>query len=152
MGSIVAFPHSKAIGPYDRTAGEERLEKQKKTHKETLELIEFLACYPGHMEFYYKGRQKEKEEEVNGGAAKEHQESMKEAIEAVAKDQKSTKEAMKEPSGESTFRRWDELPLILGAQMGRPEFVRTILLVCPQAAAYLDTKGRSGLQVGYRER
>ncbi|CAD5194418.1 unnamed protein product [Musa acuminata subsp. malaccensis] len=43
--------------------------------------------------------------------------------------------------------RWNEPPLILGAQMGLPEYVRTILKVSPQAATYLDTKGRSVLQV-----
>ncbi|CAL9767546.1 unnamed protein product [Musa acuminata subsp. burmannicoides] len=48
-------------------------------------------------------------------------------------------------SPEST--RWNEPPLILGAQMGLPEYVRTILKVSPQAATYLDTKGRSVLQV-----
>ncbi|CAD5194415.1 unnamed protein product [Musa acuminata subsp. malaccensis] len=68
--------------------------------------------------------------------------------EAAAKElKKSMKESMEEVSGESTIRRWDEPPLILGAQMGLPEFVGSILLVCPQAAAYLDTKGRSVLQV-----
>ncbi|CAL9138445.1 unnamed protein product [Musa acuminata var. zebrina] len=148
----------------------ERLEKQKKTHKETLELIEFLAYYPKHMEFYSEGRRKGREKSPLAGdntssgteqsppstdAAKELQKSMKEAIEELQKSmkeaieelQKSMKEAMEEASGESTIRRWDEPPLILGAQMGLPEFVRTILLVCPQAAAYLDTKGRSVLQV-----
>ncbi|XP_064993867.1 uncharacterized protein LOC103976203 [Musa acuminata AAA Group] len=163
----------------------ERLEKQKKTHKETLELIEFLAYYPRHMEFYSKGRRKGKEESllvgditssttrqsppstdagegqgVNGGGNRDQDfdrfaeklfmyMSHKDANhEAVAKElKKSMKESMEEVSGESTIRRWDEPPLILGAQMGLPEFVRTILLVCPQAAAYLDTKGRSVLQV-----
>uniref|UniRef100_A0A804I4Q6 PGG domain-containing protein n=1 Tax=Musa acuminata subsp. malaccensis TaxID=214687 RepID=A0A804I4Q6_MUSAM len=163
----------------------ERLEKQKKTHKETLELIEFLAYYPRHMEFYSKGRRKGKEESllvgditssttrqsppstdagegqgVNGGGNRDQDfdrfaeklfmyMSHKDANhEAVAKElKKSMKESMEEVSGESTIRRWDEPPLILGAQMGLPEFVRTILLVCSQAAAYLDTKGRSVLQV-----
>ncbi|XP_064994661.1 uncharacterized protein LOC135631147 [Musa acuminata AAA Group] len=164
----------------------ERLEKQKKTHKETLELIEFLAYYRGHMEFYSKGRRKGKEKSplagdnttsgteqsppstdagegqgVNGGGNRDkaivrfaeklfmymsHEDANHEAA-AVKELQKSMKEAMEEVSGESTIRRWDEPPLILGAQMGLPEFVRTILLVCPQAAAYLDTKGRSVLQV-----
>nr|XP_018677641.1 PREDICTED: uncharacterized protein LOC108951177 [Musa acuminata subsp. malaccensis] len=164
----------------------ERLEKQKKTHKETLELIEFLAYHPDHMEFYSKGRRKGKEKSplagdnttsgteqsppstdagegqgVNGGGNRDkaivrlaeklfmymsHKDANHEA--AAAKDlQKSMKEAMEELSGESTIRRWDEPPLILGAQMGLPEFVRSILLVRPQAAAYLDTKGRSVLQV-----
>ncbi|RWV80710.1 hypothetical protein GW17_00057969 [Ensete ventricosum] len=42
---------------------------------------------------------------------------------------------------------WSESPLILGAQMGIPEFVTTILRVCPEAATYLDTRARSVLQV-----
>ncbi|XP_064966368.1 uncharacterized protein LOC135586335 [Musa acuminata AAA Group] len=163
----------------------ERLEKQKETHKETLELIEFLAYHPEHMEFYSKGRQKGKEESllvgditssatgqsppstdagegqgVNGGGNRDqdfdrfaeklfmYMSHMDANHEAAAKElKKSMKESMEEVSGESTIRRCDEPPLILGAQMGLPEFVRSILLVCPQAAAYLDTKGRSVLLV-----
>ncbi|THU45520.1 hypothetical protein C4D60_Mb02t18780 [Musa balbisiana] len=139
----------------------ERLEKQKKTHKETLELIEFLAYYPRHMEFYSKGRRKGKEESllvgditssatgqsspstdagegqgVNGGGNRDqdfdrfaeklfmymsHKDANHEA--AAAKElKKSMKESMEQVSGESTIKRWDEPPLILGAQMGLPEF------------------------------
>ncbi|RRT50518.1 hypothetical protein B296_00008897 [Ensete ventricosum] len=58
---------------------------------------------------------------------------------------KVMQDAMGAPSAESA--RWNEPPLILGAQMGLPEYVRTILKVSPQAATYLDTRGRSVLQV-----
>ncbi|RWW21829.1 hypothetical protein GW17_00014004 [Ensete ventricosum] len=58
---------------------------------------------------------------------------------------KVMQDAIGAPSAESA--RWNEPPLILGAQMGLPEYVRTILKVSPQAATYLDTRGRSVLQV-----
>ncbi|URD91345.1 ANK [Musa troglodytarum] len=58
---------------------------------------------------------------------------------------KCMQDAMGALSAESA--RWNEPPLILGAQMGLPEYVRTILKVSPEAATYLDTEGRSVLQV-----
>ncbi|XP_064952866.1 uncharacterized protein LOC135608576 [Musa acuminata AAA Group] len=65
--------------------------------------------------------------------------AIKEAAQSVEKVFKALS-----PSSEE---RWNEPPLILGAQMGLHDFVRKILEVCPQSATYLDTKGRNVLQV-----
>ncbi|CAL9202315.1 unnamed protein product, partial [Musa hybrid cultivar] len=56
-------------------------------------------------------------------------------------------DAQKKALSPSSEDRWNEPPLILGAQMGLHDFVGKILEVCPQSATYLDTKGRNVLQV-----
>ncbi|THU45523.1 hypothetical protein C4D60_Mb02t18810 [Musa balbisiana] len=65
--------------------------------------------------------------------------AIKEAAQSVEKVLKALS-----PSSEE---RWNEPPLILGAQMGLHDFVGKILQVCPQSATYLDTKGRNVLRV-----
>ncbi|CAL9067266.1 unnamed protein product [Musa banksii] len=65
--------------------------------------------------------------------------AIKEAAQSVEKVLKALS-----PSSED---RWNEPPLILGAQMGLHDFVGKILQVCPQSATYLDTKGRNVLRV-----
>ncbi|THU45518.1 hypothetical protein C4D60_Mb02t18760 [Musa balbisiana] len=105
------------------------LEKIKRTHRKALELIEFLARDPRNMEFYVLGRK-----QGDGGAPA-----------AGFRERGEGQDQLNAPA--ASTRRWNEPPLILGAQMGIPEFVRTILRVCPEAATYLDTRGRSVLQV-----
>ncbi|CAL9767552.1 unnamed protein product [Musa acuminata subsp. burmannicoides] len=100
------------------------LVKIKRTHRKALELIEFLARDPRNMEFYVLGRK-----QGDGGAPA-----------AGLRERGERQDQLTAP-------RWTEPPLILGAQMGIPEFVSTILRVCPEAATYLDTRGRSVLQV-----
>ncbi|THU45519.1 hypothetical protein C4D60_Mb02t18770 [Musa balbisiana] len=111
---------------YPRTR---HLEKIKRTHRKALELIEFLARDPRNMEFYVLGRK-----QGDGGAPA-----------AGFRERGGRQDQLNAPA--ASTRRWNEPPLILGAQMGIPEFVRTILRVCPEAATYLDTRGRSVLQV-----
>ncbi|RRT50517.1 hypothetical protein B296_00008896 [Ensete ventricosum] len=65
--------------------------------------------------------------------------AIKEAAQSVEKVLKALS-----PSSEE---RWNEPPLIVGAQMGLHDFVEKILQVCPQSATYLDTKGRNVLRV-----
>ncbi|CAL9205805.1 unnamed protein product [Musa hybrid cultivar] len=105
------------------------LEKIKRTHGKALELIEFLARDPRNMEFYVLGRK-----QGDGGAPA-----------AGFRERGGRQDQLNAPA--ASTRRWNEPPLILGAQMGIPEFVSTILRVCPEAATYLDTRGRSVLQV-----
>ncbi|CAL9205809.1 unnamed protein product [Musa hybrid cultivar] len=111
---------------YPRTR---HLEKIKRTHRKALELIEFLARDPRNMEFYVLGRM-----QGDGGAPA-----------AGFRERGGRQDQLNAPA--ASTRRWNEPPLILGAQMGIPEFVSTILRVCPEAATYLDTRGRSVLQV-----
>ncbi|CAL9138455.1 unnamed protein product [Musa acuminata var. zebrina] len=111
---------------YPRTR---HLEKIKRTHRKALELIEFLARDPRNMEFYVLGRK-----QGDGGAPA-----------AGLRERGEGQDQLTAPA--ESNRRWNEPPFILGAQMGIPEFVRTILQVCPEAATYLDTQGRSVLQV-----
>ncbi|CAL9202309.1 unnamed protein product [Musa hybrid cultivar] len=111
---------------YPRTR---HLEKIKRTHRKALELIEFLARDPRNMEFYVLGRK-----QGDGGAPA-----------AGFRERGEGQDQLNTPA--ASTRRWNEPPLILGAQMGIPEFVSTILRVCPEAATYLDTRGRSVLQV-----
>ncbi|CAL9202310.1 unnamed protein product [Musa hybrid cultivar] len=114
---------------YPRTR---HLEKVKRTHRKALELIELLARDPRNMEFYVLGRK-----QGDGGAP------------AAGSRESGGRQDQLNATAAST-RRWNEPPLILGAQMGIPEFVSTILRVCPQAATYLDTGGRSVLQVAIK--
>ncbi|XP_064952868.1 uncharacterized protein LOC135608595 [Musa acuminata AAA Group] len=114
---------------YPRTR---HLEKIKRTHRKALELIEFLAREPRNMEFYVLGRK-----QGDGGAPA-----------AGFRESGGRQDQLNAPA--ASTRRWNEPPLILGAQMGIPEFVSTILRVCPQAATYLDTGGRSVLQVAIK--
>ncbi|CAL9767548.1 unnamed protein product [Musa acuminata subsp. burmannicoides] len=114
---------------YPRTR---HLEKIKRTHRKALELIEFLARDPRNMEFYVLGRK-----QGDGGAPA-----------AGFRESGGRQDQLNAPA--ASTRRWNEPPLILGAQMGIPEFVSTILRVCPQAATYLDTGGRSVLQVAIK--
>ncbi|CAL9767549.1 unnamed protein product [Musa acuminata subsp. burmannicoides] len=111
---------------YPRTR---HLEKIKRTHRKALELIEFLARDPRNMEFYVLGRM-----QGDGGAPA-----------AGFRERGGRQDQLNAPA--ASTRRWNEPPLILGAQMGIPEFVSTILRVCPEAGTYLDTRGRSVLQV-----
>ncbi|CAL9202311.1 unnamed protein product [Musa hybrid cultivar] len=114
---------------YPRTR---HLEKIKRTHRKTLELIEFLARDPRNMEFYVLGRM-----QGDGGAPA-----------AGFRERGGRQDQLNAPA--ASTKRWNEPPLILGAQMGIPEFVSTILRVCPEAATYLDTRGRSVLQVAIK--
>ncbi|URD91347.1 ANK, partial [Musa troglodytarum] len=111
---------------YPRTR---HLDKIKRTHRKALELIEYLARDPTNMEFDVLGRKQD-----DGGAP------------AAGLPERGGPQDQPNASAAS-IRRWNEPPLILGAQMGIPEFVSTILQVCPEAATYLDTRGRSVLQV-----
>ncbi|CAL9081256.1 unnamed protein product [Musa textilis] len=111
---------------YPRTR---HLEKIKRTHRKALELIEYLARDPTNMEFYVLGRK-----QGDGGAPA-----------ASFRERGERQDQLNAPA--ASTRRWNEPPLILGAQMGIPEFVSTILQVCPEADTYLDTRGRSVLQV-----
>ncbi|THU45522.1 hypothetical protein C4D60_Mb02t18800 [Musa balbisiana] len=117
---------------YDLYPRTRRLEKIKRTHRKALELIEFLARDPRNMEFYVLGRK-----QGDGGAPA-----------AGFRERGERRDQLNAPA--ASTRRWNEPPLILGAQMGIPEFVSTILRVCPQAATYLDTGGRSVLQVALK--
>ncbi|XP_064994304.1 uncharacterized protein LOC135630922 isoform X1 [Musa acuminata AAA Group] len=112
---------------YPRTR---HLEKIKRTHRKALELIEFLARDPRNMEFYVLGRK-----QGDGGAP------------AAGPQEMGILSQVQLNAPAASTRRWNEPPLILGAQMGIPEYVSTILRVCPEAATYLDTRGRSVLQV-----
>ncbi|XP_064994307.1 uncharacterized protein LOC135630922 isoform X4 [Musa acuminata AAA Group] len=114
-------------GLYPRTR---HLEKIKRTHRKALELIEFLARDPRNMEFYVLGRK-----QGDGGAP------------AAGPQEMGILSQVQLNAPAASTRRWNEPPLILGAQMGIPEYVSTILRVCPEAATYLDTRGRSVLQV-----
>ncbi|URD89101.1 Ankyrin repeat-containing protein [Musa troglodytarum] len=111
---------------YPRTR---QLEEIKITHRKALELIEYLVRDPTYMEFYVLGRK-----QSDGGASA-----------ASFRERGERQDQLNAPA--ASTRRWNEPPLILGAQMGIPEYVSTILQVCPEAATYLDTRGRSVLQV-----
>ncbi|CAL9138459.1 unnamed protein product [Musa acuminata var. zebrina] len=122
----ILYDYAMRYAVYPRTR---HLEKIKRTHRKALELIEFLARDPRNMEFYVLGRK-----QGDGGAP------------AAGFRERGERQDQRNAPTAST-RRWNEPPLILGAQMGIPEFVSTILRVCPEAATYLDTRGRSVLQV-----
>ncbi|RRT50520.1 hypothetical protein B296_00008895 [Ensete ventricosum] len=113
---------------YPRTR---HLKKIKRTHREALKLIEYLARDPRNMEFYVLGTK-----QGDGGPPA-----------ASFRERGGRQDQVNAAAAAASTRRWNEPPLILGAQMGIPEFVSTILRVCPEAATYLDTHGRSVLQV-----
>ncbi|CAL9081258.1 unnamed protein product [Musa textilis] len=114
---------------YNLSRRTRQLEEIKITHRKALELIEYLVRDPTYMEFYVLGRK-----QGDGGASA-----------ASFRERGERQDQLNAPA--ASTRRWNEPPLILGAQMGIPEFVSTILQVCPEAATYLDTRGRSVLQV-----
>ncbi|CAL9081260.1 unnamed protein product [Musa textilis] len=157
----------------------QRLERKKKNHTETMNLIEYLA-QAGYFDFFVRGKDPTQgsilgpldsppETGQEGDAPKTDTEpttAVKELIKrmtdklyklvseepetpvstAIKEAAQSVEKVLKalSPSSEE---RWNEPPLILGAQIGLHDFVGNILQVCPQSATYLDTKGRNVLRV-----
>ncbi|WOL19544.1 hypothetical protein Cni_G28346 [Canna indica] len=104
------------------------LERKKKKHKQAMELTAFLA-QPQYMEFHESGKTGS-DEGISSPNIQDVQQTKKDKDDA-----------------NQQARRWNEPPLILGAQLGLHDFVKKILQVCPQSVAYLDTKNRSVVRV-----
>ncbi|CAL9138461.1 unnamed protein product, partial [Musa acuminata var. zebrina] len=115
----------------------QRLEGKKKNHAETMHFIEYLAK-EGYFEVFVLGK------DPTEGSIPGPQDSPPETVQEG--------DAQKKALSPSSEDRWNEPPLILGAQMGLHDFVGKILQVCPQSAIYLDAKGRNVLQVAVKYR
>ncbi|URD87270.1 Ankyrin repeat-containing protein [Musa troglodytarum] len=157
----------------------QRLERKKKNHTETMNLIEYLA-QAGYFDFFVRGKDPTqgsilgpldsppetgqegdapKTDTVPTTAVKELIKRMTDKLYKLVSEEPETpvSTAIKEAAqsvekvlkalSPSSEERWNEPPLILGAQIGLHDFVGKILQVCPQSATYLDTKGRNVLRV-----
>ncbi|XP_078163294.1 uncharacterized protein LOC144558343 [Carex rostrata] len=129
------------------------LQYQKEKHKQTMDLIDYLAKDPGYWDFIGKGRVPEGESMVPRLNSSLLNSSLPPAMTPNVSfnhgDDANLIGTNSNTKG-SKITRWDDSPLTLGAKMGLHEFVERILIVCPQSAAYLDAEGMNVLQVAIK--
>ncbi|XP_042400777.1 uncharacterized protein LOC121990772 [Zingiber officinale] len=142
----------------------------KEVHRDTLKLIEFLAKYRGYFGLFISGDRRDYRVGASSREARRDNRERKKgpeseqrnlqlefvdkllhlddatrgsdapAVEGLLQSASRALESM------SSKRNWKESPLIMGAEMGLPEFVGMILQVCPESATYVDSRGRNVLQ------